>query len=59
VDLVEPLGAETFLHLTAGGESFVARWETRDRVVAGQRFPVTFDLAKAHMFDAASETALF
>jgi multiple sugar transport system ATP-binding protein len=58
VDLVEPMGAETLLHLRAGGTALIARVKPTDRIVRGQRLDVALDLAHAHLFDAATEQVL-
>ena len=58
VEVSEPMGAETLLYLDTGATSFIARVNPTDRFDAGQRVQVTFDLAHAHLFDAATELAL-
>jgi multiple sugar transport system ATP-binding protein len=58
VDLVEPMGAETLVHLRAGAAALVARVKPTDRLARGQRLPVTLDLAHAHLFDPATEQVL-
>jgi len=58
VEVAEPMGAETLLYLYTGATSFIARVSPTDRFDAGQRVQVTFDLAHAHVFDAATELAL-
>jgi len=58
VEISEPMGAETLLYLTTGATSFIARVRPTDRFEANQRINVTFDLAQAHFFDAASEQVL-
>jgi len=58
VEVSEPMGAETLLYLTTGATSFIARVRPTDRFEANQRINVTFDLAHAHFFDAASEQVL-
>jgi len=59
VELAEPLGSETFFHLTAAGQSFIARFRTRERISVGQRFAVAFDFSRAHWFDPLSGKAIF
>jgi multiple sugar transport system ATP-binding protein len=58
VEVSEPMGSETLLYLDTGATSFIARVNPTDRFEAGQRVQVTFDLAHAHIFDAATELAL-
>ena len=59
VELVEPLGSETYFHLTSEGQSFMARLGPGERTAVGQRLPVAFDLSKARWFDPVSERAMF
>jgi multiple sugar transport system ATP-binding protein len=58
VEVSEPMGPETLLYLNTGATSFVARVGPMDRFEAGQAITVAFDLARAHLFDAATEKAL-
>ena len=58
VEVSEPLGPETLLYLDTGATSFVARVGPMDRFEAGRKVTVAFDLARAHLFDAATERAL-
>ena len=58
VDLVEPLGSETFFHLTAAGQSIIARFRTSERITVGQRLAVAFDLGRAHWFDPLTGRAI-
>ncbi len=58
VEVVEPMGAETFLYLVSGPNSFIARLRGSVPFEAGRRLRVAFDLEKAHLFDPASEQAL-
>ena len=58
VELAEPMGAETYLHLDTGGTTLVARVQPSGRFEAGQRIRVGFDLARAHLFDPETGVAL-
>ena len=58
VEVAEPMGSETLLYLDTGATSFIARVNPTDRFDAGQKVQVTFDLAHAHIFDAATQLAL-
>ncbi|HEX2100950.1 MAG TPA: TOBE domain-containing protein, partial [Candidatus Synoicihabitans sp.] len=58
VEVSEPMGSETYLYLSTPATSFIARVRPTDRYDAGQRIRVAFDVAKAHLFDAASEAVL-
>ena len=58
VEVSEPMGAETYLYLTTGGTSFIARVRPTDRFEANQQVKVTFDLDHAHLFDPVTEQVL-
>jgi multiple sugar transport system ATP-binding protein len=58
VEVSEPMGAETFLYLSTGATSFVARVRPTDRFVPGQLVKVTLRLDAAHLFDATTEQVL-
>jgi multiple sugar transport system ATP-binding protein len=58
VDFSESMGSETLLYLDTGTNGFVARVSPTDRFDAGQKVRVTFDLAHAHIFDAATGLVL-
>ncbi len=55
VEVAEPMGSETLLYLDSGATNFVARVRPTDRSTANQRIRITFDLERAHLFDATSE----
>jgi multiple sugar transport system ATP-binding protein len=58
VEVSEPMGSETYLYLSTGATSFVARVSPTDRFEVGQRVRVTCNLAKARLFDPSSEASL-
>jgi multiple sugar transport system ATP-binding protein len=58
VELVEPVGAETYVHLSSGGQAFVARVPTGGRVEVNQPLAVTFEIDRAHFFDPQTEQAV-
>ena len=58
VDVVEYLGNELQLYLTAGTSSFIARVATDSRPQPGQPIRVGFDVRKVHLFDRATEMAI-
>ena len=59
VDMVEPMGAEIFLYLNAGNNSFVSRVSNQDTASVNQDLQVVFDMSKAHFFDPKTEEAIF
>jgi len=58
VELVEPLGAEVYLHLKAGQHALIARVGPHDRPEVSQDIDVVFDMGKAHFFDTDTEMAI-
>jgi multiple sugar transport system ATP-binding protein len=58
VELVEPMGAETYLHLTTGATNFIARVKPLNRYTQGQFVSVFLDLTKAHCFDPATQNVI-
>jgi len=51
VDVVEPMGAETYLYLTAGGHALVAKIDPHRQCRVGSELQLAFLNAKAHFFD--------
>ena len=58
VEVAEPMGAETFLYLTTGASSFIARVHPTSDFQIDQRVAVTFRIGNAHLFDAESGDVL-
>jgi multiple sugar transport system ATP-binding protein len=58
VEVAEPMGAETYLYLSTGATSFVARVRPTHQFRPNEKVNVTFSLANAHLFDAATEQVL-
>jgi multiple sugar transport system ATP-binding protein len=58
VDVVEPLGSEILLNITAGAHALVARVEPSVTVKMHEKVRLAFDPAKLHFFDHASESAI-
>jgi multiple sugar transport system ATP-binding protein len=58
VELVEPLGSETFVHLNTGRDSLVIRLNQMARWNIGERCRVGIDSSKVHLFDPATEAAI-
>jgi multiple sugar transport system ATP-binding protein len=59
VNLVEPLGSETLVHMHApGGEMIVARIDPSAHVKVGDRIDLLVDPARIYAFDAQTEEAL-
>ena len=58
IEVVEPMGAETYLYLDTGANPLVARVRATDRFDPNHRLKVSFEMEKAHLFDAATEQVL-
>jgi multiple sugar transport system ATP-binding protein len=58
VEIVEPLGGETHLHVNIAGVRFIARCEGRRQVAANQEMDFSLRLDAIHLFDAESRQAL-
>jgi len=58
VEVVEYLGNELQLHLTAGGRTFIARVSPETRTQPGADLRLGFDPRKVHLFDSATEEAI-
>ena len=58
VELVQPLGSETCLHLAGHARSFVARVPTTQPASPHQKLSLIFDIRHAHFFDPTSGTAI-
>ncbi|MGE5138104.1 MAG: ABC transporter ATP-binding protein [Rudaea sp.] len=57
-EVVEPMGAEIYLNLVAGGQPFVARVDPRSKAHAGGQTDLMFDANKIHIFNKESDTAV-
>lgn len=58
VDVVEPMGNETFLYLNTGSQTFIGRVRGDSQVKAGQTLKIWFDLSQSHLFDPQTENVL-
>ncbi len=58
VDVVEPMGSETYVHLTTGKTAFIARMDSHQRCRVGETLQLPILLNKAHFFDRDTELAV-
>jgi multiple sugar transport system ATP-binding protein len=58
VEVIEPLGSEIFLYLSAGGDNFVARVPHQYRTKIGEEVGFVVDTSKCHLFDLETEQAI-
>jgi len=55
VEVIEPMGAETFLYLSTGTQSFISRVDAHRKTVVGEEISLAVLMSKTHIFDAATE----
>jgi multiple sugar transport system ATP-binding protein len=58
IEVVEPMGSESYLYLDTGSGSFIARVEAHRQCTVGQELELPIMIDKAHLFNAASEAVL-
>ncbi|MDB6124708.1 MAG: transporter related [Pedosphaera sp.] len=58
VEFIEPIGAETHLHLSSGEHSFIARVQATDTYTQQQKLSLVFDMRQPHFFDPKTEQAI-
>ncbi len=58
VDVVEMMGAETYLHMTCQNQNFVARVDPRSTTRTGANIDVAFDTKKIHLFEKETEKTI-
>jgi len=58
IEIVEPMGAEVFLYITASGNSLIARVGGHDRPEVGQDLDLVFDMSKVHFFNNDTEETI-
>jgi multiple sugar transport system ATP-binding protein len=59
VEVIEPLGSEIFLYLSADGDSFVVRVPHQYKTEIGAKVGFVVDTEKCHLFDLETEHAIF
>jgi multiple sugar transport system ATP-binding protein len=58
VEMVQPLGSETYLHLAGHAHSVVARVRAADRFNIRQAVSLSFEVRQVHFFEPASRKAI-
>ena len=59
VEITEPMGAETFVHLNTGATPFIARVRPTAHFAIGQKARIAFRTEKIHLFDPATGQAIW
>ena len=57
-EVVEPMGAEAYLYLRCGANTFVARVNGHVRPAVNQDLDLVLDMSKTHFFDKATEQSI-
>ncbi len=59
VEVVEPLGGETNMHVDLQGVKFIARSEGRRIINVGEKMKLAFNLKHLHIFDAKTSLSIY
>ena len=59
VEVVEPLGSETNLHMDLSGTKMIAKSEGRKLVSAGKKITLAMNLNHLHIFDAQTSGTIY
>lgn len=59
VEVVEPLGGETHMHMNFTGVSFIAKNEGRRVFTTGQQLRMAMNLSHLHLFDAGTTRSIY
>jgi len=59
VEVIEPLGSEIYLHLSAGKDYFMARVPHQYKTGIGKEVGFIVDMDKCHIFDKETEDVIF
>ncbi len=58
VEVIEPMGSETYLYMNTGKHTFIARVDAHHPFKVGQGAELNFDLSRAHIFDGKTENLI-
>lgn len=59
IEVVEPMGSETYLYLANGSHSFIARVDAHRHAAVGEEVDLSINMDKAHLFDAETEKVIY
>lgn len=59
VDVIEPMGPIVTMYLRCGEHSLVATIDAETKAKEGQEIELVFDMAKTHVFDKVTESAVY
>jgi multiple sugar transport system ATP-binding protein len=55
VEVIEPMGAETYLYLSAGEQAFISRVDAHRKTSVGDDIELSVSMSKSHIFDQVTE----
>jgi multiple sugar transport system ATP-binding protein len=58
VEVIEPMGNESYMYCRTGGQSFILRGPVSPHIKVGDTVPVYFNLEHIHFFDPDTEQSL-
>jgi multiple sugar transport system ATP-binding protein len=58
VDVVEPVGSESYVYLTTNKSTFVSVLDSHERLKISEKIEVVFNMDKVHFFDRETEKAI-
>jgi multiple sugar transport system ATP-binding protein len=58
IEVIEPMGSETYLYVNTGTHSFIARVEAQRRFKVGDTIELPFFMPKAHVFCGETENVI-
>ncbi|MHB8995180.1 MAG: ABC transporter ATP-binding protein [Armatimonadota bacterium] len=58
VEVIEPMGAESVLYVTCGGEDMVVNLDSATDAKEREKLEVVFDMAKIHVFDNETDVTI-
>lgn len=58
VEVIEPMGSETYVYLNTGNNSFIARVDPHKKIAVGETAELPVLLPKAHIFDGETELTI-
>jgi len=59
IEVVEPMGSETYLYLAVGIHSFIARVDAHRKTAVGDEIDLSLNMKKAHLFDGQTENSIY
>ena len=59
VEVVEPLGGETNMHIDLQGAKFIAKSEGRRTINVGSQLKLALNLQHLHIFDADTKLSIY